>query len=73
VAKKDSDLTGNTPADLANMQRRLELLDHRLDDIDSTVSAVVERVMKQVVIRNITCPRCGKGIEIGIVGNHKIT
>jgi len=52
---------------------RLGMLDGRLDSIDTTVSAIVERVMNQAVTLNITCPNCGKNIEIAIIGGYKPT
>jgi len=57
--------------DVEQIKRQLDLFDQRLDNIDSVVTAVVERVMKQPVALNITCPHCGKHIEIAIIGSHK--
>lgn len=54
-----------------NIKRRLGMLDRRLDDIDSMVSAVIERVMSQPITIDITCPNCGKSIEIALIGNKK--
>jgi hypothetical protein len=47
------------------------MLDQRLDSIDSMVTAVAERVMNQPLALNITCPHCGKNIEITILGSQK--
>ena len=58
-------------AHIENIKRRLDMLDHRLDSIDSMVTAVAERVMKQPLTLNITCPHCGKNIEITIIGSEK--
>jgi ribosomal protein L44E len=60
-------------ADIERIKRRLDILDHRLDNIDSVVSAVAERVMKQPILLNMTCPHCGKNIEIAILGIEKPT
>jgi len=57
--------------DIEHIKRRLDMLDHRLDNIDSVVSAVAERVMKQPITFNITCPHCGRNVEIAIVGIEK--
>ena len=57
--------------DAEHIKRRLDMLDQRLDSIDSMVTAVAERVMNQPVILNITCPHCGKNIEINIIGSQK--
>ena len=53
------------------LEERIDVLDHRLDDIDSMVTAVAERVMSQPVVLNITCPRCGREIEVSLIGTHK--
>jgi len=57
--------------DIEHVKRRLDMLDHRLDNIDSMVTAVAERVMKQPITLTITCPYCGRDIEIAILGNEK--
>ena len=57
--------------EIERVKQRLDMLDQRLDNIDSMVTAVAERVMSQLVTLNITCPHCGKGIEIAMVGSQK--
>jgi ABC-type histidine transport system ATPase subunit len=57
--------------DIQQIKKRLDLLDQRLDNIDSMVSAVAERVMSQPITLNITCPRCGRNIELTLIGSHK--
>ena len=59
--------------DIERIKRRLDMLDQRLDNIDSVVTAVAERVLKQPITLNITCPHCGKNVEIAIIGNEKPT
>ena len=59
--------------DIEHIKRRLDMLDQRLDNIDSIVTAVAERVMNQPIALNITCPNCGKNIEIAIIGTQKPT
>ena len=59
--------------DIERMKRRLDMLDQRLDNIDSVVTAAVERVMSQPVTINTICPHCGKNIEISIIGGYKPT
>jgi tRNA(Ser,Leu) C12 N-acetylase TAN1 len=72
LAKKDVSAARQTQAqDIERIKQRLDMLDHRLDNIDSVVSAVAERVMKQPISFSITCPHCGKHIEIGIIGSEK--
>ena len=57
--------------DLKRVKQQVEMLDQRLDNIDSMVTAVAERVMSQLVSLNLTCPHCGKNIEIALVGSQK--
>ncbi len=65
VAAQDQEL------DVEKMQMRLDMFDQRLDNIDSIVTAVAERLMSQPVTLNITCPHCGSNMEIAIIGNTK--
>lgn len=60
-------------SDLEHLKQRMDLLDQRLDNIDSVMTAVVERLMASRVSLNVTCPNCGKNMEITIVGSVKPT
>lgn len=60
-------------ADIRQLEKRLDALDRRLDNIDSMVTAVAERVMSRPMVINVTCPHCGKGIEIALIGTEKPT
>ena len=68
---KPSPVTQEPALDIKNLKRRLDMLDQRLDNIDSMVTAVAERVMSQPITLNITCPHCGSNIEIAIIGSQK--
>ena len=57
--------------EIERIKQRLDMLDQRLDNIDSMVTAVAERIMSQLIAINITCPHCGKDVEIAIVGSQK--
>jgi formylmethanofuran dehydrogenase subunit E len=59
--------------DLEKIEQRLDMLDERMDNIDSIVSAVAERVMKQPITFNVTCNKCGNKIEIALIGIEKPT
>lgn len=59
--------------DIERIKRRLDMLDSRLDSIDSMVTAVAERVMQQPIVLNIVCPHCGRNIEIAVIGSEKPT
>ena len=72
--ENEPNAVGQEPTlDIEQIKRHLDMLDQRLDNIDSVVTAIVERVMKQPVALNMTCPHCGKNIEIAIIGSHKPT
>ena len=75
LAKKDKHrVVESTEAiDIERINQRLNMLDQRLDNIDSMVTAVAERVMTRPLTLNITCPNCGKNIEIAIIGSEKPT
>jgi len=75
LAKKDKHrVVESTEAiDIERINQRLNMLDQRLDNIDSMVTAVAERVMTRPLTLNITCPNCGKNIEIALIGNEKPT
>jgi len=74
VQKKQRNVVMEEPGlDIDKIKRRLDMLDQRLDNIDSMVTAVAERVMKQPITFNLTCPKCGKDIEIAVIGNEKPT
>ena len=57
--------------DIGRIVERLDMLDRRLDNVDSIVSVVAERVMKQPITFNVTCSKCGQKIEIAIIGTEK--
>jgi len=59
--------------DIERIKRRLDMLDERLDNIDSVVTATVERVISQPIALDITCPNCGRNIRISIIGSYKAT
>jgi hypothetical protein len=57
--------------DIEQIAKRLDMLDNRLDNVDSIVSAVAERVMKQPITFSVTCSKCGHKMEIAIIGTEK--
>ena len=61
----------DTNQDIRQLKEHLDVLDRRLDNIDSMVTAVAERVMSQPITLIITCPRCGREIEVSLIGTHK--
>ena len=72
VEKNSSEIVSQKPAlDIEDIKRHLDMMDQRLDNIDSVVSAVAERVMNQPIVINITCPHCGNNVEISLIGSKK--
>jgi hypothetical protein len=57
--------------DIEQIKNRLDMLDRRFDNVDSIVTVVAERIMKQPVTLNITCSKCGQRIEIALIGTEK--
>lgn len=58
--------------EIEHIKKSLDMLDSRIDNLDSVVSAVVERMMKRFITLQLTCPHCGKNIEIGLIGSEKL-
>lgn len=58
--------------DKEKLENQLEMLDQRLDNIDSVVTNLVERVMHQPVSIDCVCPKCGSTIRIMLTGNVKL-
>jgi len=69
--KSDDDRSDSNA--VQKLEDRLDALDRRLDNIDSMVTAVAERVMSRPLILSVTCPHCGKGMEIALIGTEKPT
>ena len=70
--RNESRLTDEQQAlSIEQIKNRLDMLDQRLDNIDSMVTAVAERVMRQPITLIVTCPKCGKDVEIAILGVQK--
>lgn len=59
--------------EIDQLKRRLDMFDHRLDNIDSMVTAVAERIMRQPLTINLTCPHCSRNIEVALLGTTKPT
>ena len=76
MAKKDNQPDAaiqKHTAEIEHIKNRLDMLDQRFDNIDSMVTAIAERIMKQPVTFTVSCAHCGKNIEIAILGSQKPT
>jgi hypothetical protein len=73
VAKPEENNNDTISASLAKLEKRFEMMNDRLDNVDSIVTAVAERVMKQPVTMIVTCSHCGHKVEIALIGVDKPT
>lgn len=67
----ESDVANKLGAEVEQLKKQLDLLDRRLDNIDSVISAVAERVMSQPITFNVTCSQCGHKMEISMIGTER--
>ena len=63
--------TEEQAAEVQHLKKRFDLLEQRLDSIDSMVTAVAERVMSRPITLTVVCPHCGKSVEIDVIGSEK--
>ena len=54
MAEKDKKAAVEAQSDIERIKQRLDMLDNRLDNIDSMVTAVAERIMTQPITISIT-------------------
>lgn len=52
--------------------RRLNMLDERLDNLDSVVTSLVEKVMRPPLVMEISCPKCSQVIQINVTSNARL-
>ena len=52
--------------------KHLEMLDERLDNMDSIITSLVERVMEKPLTLEITCPKCGQAMQVNITSNVRL-
>lgn len=62
----------NSESIIRHVNKRLEMFDGRLDNMDSVITSLVERVMHQPLTMEISCPKCGQTIEINITSNVRL-
>ena len=62
----------NLESAIGQINRRLEMLDARLDNMDSVITSLVERVMEKPLSLEIACPKCGQAIQVNITSSVKI-
>jgi len=58
--------------DTGQLVKRLDMLDERLDNMDSIVTSLVERVMGRPLVIEVTCPNCGQTIQINVTSGVRL-
>jgi hypothetical protein len=58
--------------DTGQLIKRLDMLDERLDNMDSIVTSLVERVMAKPLVMEVTCPNCGQTIQVHITSGVRL-
>ncbi|MCK9357869.1 MAG: hypothetical protein M0R22_12105 [Dehalococcoidia bacterium] len=58
--------------DIEQLVRRVKMLDERLDNLDSIVTSLVQRVMEKPVTIELTCPKCSQQIEVNITSSMRM-
>ena len=58
--------------DIGQLIKRLDMLDERLDNMDSTVTSLIERVMGRPLVMEVTCPNCGQTIQINVTSGVRL-
>jgi tetrahydromethanopterin S-methyltransferase subunit G len=58
--------------DIGQLLKRLDMLDERLDNIDSIVTSLIERVMGRPLGIEVICPNCGQTIQINVTSGVRL-
>ena len=59
--------------DAEQIVRRLDMLDERLDNMDTVMTSLVERVMGRPLIIEIPCPKCGQIIQVNVTRSVRLS
>jgi tetrahydromethanopterin S-methyltransferase subunit G len=70
--KTDPSKQVNRELDIGQLAKRLDMLDERLDNMDSIVTSLVERVMGRPLVMELTCPNCGQTIQVHITSGVRL-
>jgi len=62
----------NADPSIGQLVKRLDMLDERLDNMDSVVTSLVERVMARPLTIEVTCPSCGQTIQINVTSGVRL-
>jgi len=70
--KGDTVAQVSSELNIEQVNRQLKMLDERLDNMDSIITQLVERVMHQPLTLEISCPKCGQTIQINITSTARL-
>jgi len=70
--KGDTVVQVSSELNIEQVNRQLKMLDKRLDNMDSIITSLVERVMHQPLTLEVSCPKCGQTIQINITSNARL-
>jgi hypothetical protein len=58
--------------DIGQLIKHLDMLDERLDNMDSIVTSLIERVMARPLVMEVNCPNCGQTIQINVTSGVRL-
>ncbi len=70
--KRDPVAQVDRASDVEQMVRRLNMLDERLDNMDTVITSLVERVMGRPLTIEIPCPKCGQVIQVNVTSSVRL-
>ncbi len=66
MAQVDRDL------DVKQIAKHLDMLDERLDNMDTVITSLVERVMERPLTIEVPCPKCGHIIQVNVTSSVRL-
>jgi hypothetical protein len=70
--RADSGKQAKQERDIVQLIKRLDMLDDRLDNMDSIVTSLIERVMGRPLVMEVTCPNCGQTVQVHITSGVRL-
>jgi len=70
--RADSGKQAKQERDIGQLIKRLDMLDDRLDNMDSIVTSLIERVMGRPLVMEINCPNCGQTVQVHITSGVRL-
>ncbi len=62
----------NQDLDNEQLAKRLDMLESRLDNMDSIMVSLVERVMGRPLVIEVTCPNCGQTVQVNVTSSVRL-